>query len=188
VHRKGALAAGLNAVLLLPAFLLSPARASVHGWSFVALVSVFAWLEAASASADDVSTGRASRGPAATGLALFVVLVTALLDADASPRGWALAVGSIAMLAGVALRRAAMIALGPAFVSELRPLTDRDRVTHGPYAWLEHPSEVGLLLLAAGAVLVLDSAVAAIVGVGTLLPIVLVRMRHESRAQQGMAD
>ena len=184
MRRRGALAAVLNAVLLLPAFAFSPARESVHGWSFFALVSLFAWLEAASAGALDVSTGRASRGPAATGLALLVVFATALVAASADGGWWTLGLGAIAMLLGIALRRAAMVALGPAFVSELRPLTRNDRVVTGPYAWLEHPSEIGLLLLASGAVLVLESTPAAIVGAVTLLPIVLARMRHESRAQR----
>jgi protein-S-isoprenylcysteine O-methyltransferase Ste14 len=182
--RLGALAAVTNGVLLLPALAFSPARAGAHGWTFFAFVSAFAFFEAASARGDDVSTGRASHGPAATGVALLVVFATALLSASTTVHGWALAVGAIAMAGGIALRCAAMMALGPAFVSELRPLTSRDRVVHGPYRWLEHPSEIGLLVLAAGAVLVLGSTVAALVFAVTLVPIVLARMRHESRAQR----
>ena len=185
--RVGLAAALFNAMLLAPAFVLSPAQASVHGWWFVALVSVFACSEAAHARGLDVSTGRASWGPAATGAVLLVVFATALVTASAVTSTWIAVVGALAMLGGIALRRAAMLALGPAFLSELRPLTRRDRVRHGPYAWLEHPSEVGLLLIASGAVLVLGSVAAAIVVALVLAPLVVVRMRRESAALRDSA-
>lgn len=59
-------------------------------------------------------------------------------------------------------------------------MTRHDRVRHGPYAWLEHPSEWGLLLLSAGSVAVLGSWPAAGVWTTVLLPSVLFRMRAET--------
>lgn len=175
----------LNALVLAPAFAASPAWGSTHGLCFAGLAGVFAFVEAASASGLDISTGPASRGPAATGLALLLLLLVALVTAADAVSTLGLVAGAIAMASGIALRRAAMLALGDAFVSEVRPLAPRDRIRHGPYAWLQHPSEIGLLVLAGGATLVLGSAVAAILGAVTLLPIVLVRMRSESRALAG---
>ncbi len=52
------------------------------------------------------------------------------------------------MVAGIALRIAAIVALGEAFVSAHRASIPR---THGLYRIIRHPSETGQLLLALGA-------------------------------------
>lgn len=179
---RGHLAAALNAVILAPALFASPAWGTAHVWIVFALVSAFAWVEAANATPHDISTGKASRGPMLTGLSLLVVFVVALLSAADHVPPALVGLGATSMLGGVALRRAAMRALGPAFVSELRPLSPGDRVRHGPYGWCEHPSELGLLAIAAGAAIALGSWPAAITWAATLAPIVLLRMRAESRA------
>lgn len=172
----------LNVALLGPVVLISPARGTAHALLFVVTLAAFAWIEAANARGHDVSTGVASRGPLLTGLALLAVLLTASLTAAEHVPVVHVGLGTIAIVGGIALRRAAMRALGPAFVSEPRPLLARDRVRHGPYAVFDHPSELGLLAIAAGATLLLGSPPAAIVCATVLTPLVVVRTRAETRA------
>jgi len=115
----------------------------------------------------------------ATGLALFAIHVAGLAE-DLSRGGGteplALVAGSSLIVAGIALRIVAIRALGPRFVSN----TTVDRViTSGPYRWMRHPSEVGLLAAAAGAALLLDSAIAATIAAGVLVPLCAVRCHAE---------
>ena len=149
---------------------------------FLLLANVFAWVEASAAPDGDLSTGSASRGPLATGVALLAVFVVGSVTASETVPALAVIAGSLAMLGGIALRRAAMLALGPAFVSEPRPTTARDRVRHGPYRRLAHPSEWGLLAIAGGSAAVLGSLAAALLWGAVLVPLVAVRMRRESRS------
>ncbi len=73
---------------------------------------------------------------------LVVSLATALpLDAPL------VLVGTGAMVLGLALRRAAVRALGAAFTARI---VVGERVVSGPYRWLDHPSELGLLLASLG--------------------------------------
>ncbi|MBA3456909.1 MAG: hypothetical protein H0T42_27720 [Deltaproteobacteria bacterium] len=115
----------------------------------------------------------------ATGLALFAIHAVGLAEHLVRGGGTelpALAVGSSLIVAGIALRIAAIRALGPRFVSSCTV----DRViTSGPYRWMHHPSEVGLLATAAGAALLLDSAIAATIAAVVLVPLSALRCHAE---------
>lgn len=96
------------------------------------------------------SDGRSSEAVPATearrALLLLGTLVAAL--ATATPVDAPAAVMSaVAMVLGLALRRAAVHALGSAFTARI---IVGERVVSGPYRWLDHPSELGLLLASLG--------------------------------------
>jgi protein-S-isoprenylcysteine O-methyltransferase len=116
----------------------------------------------------ELATGVALLAVHAGGLAEHLVRDTAGL--------WA---GAAVIAAGIALRLAAILTLGPAFSSsELPPPR---RVTSGVYRAMRHPSEAGLLLAAAGTALLLGSLVAAAVTILVLVPLSLHRTAAESR-------
>lgn len=85
--------------------------------------------------------------------------------------------GAILLVLGVGLRVAAIRTLGPRFVSDIR--VDSFVIRDGIYAWLRHPSEVGLLLIVAGGPLVLGSPITATVATIVLLPVSRWRMHRE---------
>jgi protein-S-isoprenylcysteine O-methyltransferase Ste14 len=92
-------------------------------------------------------------------------------------------VGALFVVVGIALRVGAIRTLGAQFVSDIQiggPI-----VRDGIYAWLRHPSEIGLLLIAIGAPLLISSPLTAIAAATVLLPISLWRMRRESTALAG---
>ena len=114
----------------------------------------------------------------ATGLALLAVHVTAV----AAP-GAPMIVPGLALIAcGIALRVTAIRALGGAFVSTTTAPTRIVRT--GPYRWMRHPSEVGLLAAAVGAAVLMASVVAAAVIVLGLVPLILVRCAAEDRVRR----
>jgi protein-S-isoprenylcysteine O-methyltransferase Ste14 len=114
----------------------------------------------------------------ATGQGLLAVHAGGLAEhlLRGTPGAWA---GALVIGAGVALRVAAIVTLGPAFSSsELPPPR---RITAGVYRAMRHPSELGLLLAAAGAALLLGSVLAAALTVFVLAPLSLHRSAAESR-------
>jgi protein-S-isoprenylcysteine O-methyltransferase Ste14 len=90
------------------------------------------------------------------------------------------AIGAIALALGVGLRVVAIRTLGPRFVSDIR--VDSFVVRDGIYAWLRHPSEVGLLLIVAGGTLVLGAPITATVATIVLIPVSRWRMHREDLA------
>ena len=90
-------------------------------------------------------------------------------------------VGSLVMIVGIGLRWAAMRVLGAYFVSEPRVRSDQALIRCGLYRYLRHPSETGLLCIAGGGVLLLQSWAGLSVAVGFLLPVTLLRIRDEER-------
>jgi len=99
--------------------------------------------------------------------------------------GWAVAAGAAPFaagaalfVAGIALRLWSIATLGAAFASAL----DSPRlVTTGPYRWMRHPSEVGLLAAMLGSSLVLASGFALLATLAAF-PIAAVRCRREDAA------
>ena len=86
-------------------------------------------------------------------------------------------VGAVLLVLGINLRLLAIAALGPRFVTDIR--ASGQVVRDGVYAWLRHPSEIGLLLIAAGGPFLIGAPRTAACGVLLLLPISLWRMRRE---------
>jgi len=152
------------------------------------IATTLAWsaLEAASSRAEPASRWtREHAGALTTGLALLVVHATAigehvLWGAAGSPAGLAL------IAIGVTLRIAAIRTLGDDFVS-MRTVPRR-RVTTGVYRWVRHPSELGLVLAAMGAAVLLGSRGAAVVVLVVLVPLSLQRCRAEDRLLAGHAS
>jgi protein-S-isoprenylcysteine O-methyltransferase Ste14 len=88
-------------------------------------------------------------------------------------------VGAIIACIGIGLRVRAILELGPDFKTE-HGITSPARLrTAGIYGWMRHPSETGLILLAAGVALLLESILAALVVTLGLCPLVVYRLRDE---------
>jgi protein-S-isoprenylcysteine O-methyltransferase Ste14 len=138
------------ALLALPAALLG-AAATPHAIAIALLMLAFGAIESRAARVDAIRFGAPG-----TRLALasaLLLLVTTWLALAASASTW---LGAPLALAGIALRAWSIRSLGPAFVSEA--VTPRVRVRRGPYAIVRHPSELGLLAIALGVVLLGTSA------------------------------
>lgn len=89
-----------------------------------------------------------------------------------------LVAGAIVATAGVALRVWAIVTLGARFASRLG---SDALVTTGPYRWLRHPSELGLVLAMLGCALVLGSW-ATLASVVVALPFAWTRCARENAA------
>jgi protein-S-isoprenylcysteine O-methyltransferase Ste14 len=87
--------------------------------------------------------------------------------------------GGAIMLAGIYLRRTAVRALGDGFISQV--LVTPALRADGPYRRRRHPSELGLLLIAAGAGICAASHSALAVSALVLVPLVALRIRREER-------
>lgn len=95
---------------------------------------------------------------------------------------WLAQVGVALALLGVALRGAALRALGPDFVSSPDGRAGAPLRRSGVYGWVRHPSELGLLAFALGQALLLEARLAlGLLALG-LLPLVVWRTRREDRA------
>jgi protein-S-isoprenylcysteine O-methyltransferase Ste14 len=96
----------------------------------------------------------------------------------AHPANAVVASGAALACAGIALRIWSIVALGPAFATRLdTPVL----VTHGPYRYLRHPSEVGLTAAMLGGALILGSFVALAATV-LAVPVAIARCAREDRA------
>lgn len=149
------------------------------------VATTLAWsaLEATSSRPEPAPRWTRERaGATATGLALLAVHATGIAEHAARATTGSLA-GLALIAAGVALRIAAIRALGDDFVS--MRAAPRRRVTTGPYRWLRHPSEVGLVAAAAGAAVLLGSRGAAALVLVVLVPLSVLRCRAEDRLLAG---
>lgn len=143
------------------------------------------WCEAlATGGRDDVRSqrGQEFRGAQLSSLLVLLVIWCGLLELGfrSSPISWPAAIcGLLTATAGISLRSLAIAALGDSFQTK-HSLAAPDRLqTTGLYAWVRHPSESGLLLLALGCGMLLQSMVAVSLVVFVLLPLVIVRIRTE---------
>jgi protein-S-isoprenylcysteine O-methyltransferase Ste14 len=129
----------------------------------------------ASLSHEDQPTGGTLAWP--TGLLVLASQVAAVATAHAAAWGAAWG-GAAVMAAGIALRLAAILALGHGFASALGSTS---LVTSGPYRFARHPSELGLLgILFGGAWLVASPWAAGIAAAA--VPLVVIRCLREDRA------
>lgn len=135
--------------------------------------SQLAWQGAAPADASDKSAWVSSLG-------LLTVTLLAVA-AHQAVDGAGLLAGSSLLIAGVLCRATAIRSLGHCFVSQTGLLRGHALVCDGPYRLVRHPSETGLLLIAAGMAWVAGSVPALALTVLVLLPATLWRIRREDR-------
>jgi protein-S-isoprenylcysteine O-methyltransferase Ste14 len=151
---------------------------------FIGLMSLAAAVEAGlSAGAGDIEAVGAAAWPrrlaAATGAWLFLLAATPLA------LGWRAGVlapaGVVLMLAGLGLRAGALAQLGARYNSTNVIADDATLERRGLYRGFAHPSELGLLLLAGGGLL-LTAPAAALLALAPLYALTLARLAHEERA------
>lgn len=161
------------AILVVVAWSLRGAESLAAGATWVAITgaSLALGAEAASQRRDDVAVQPALE--TLTGLLVLALVLAATLDAPSSP--W-IPVGGGALAAGIALRVAAVRALGAGFGTRPRP--EEPLVEDGLYAWFQHPSELGLALLTGGLALIAASLFAAAAWV-VLIAVAVARVRRE---------
>ncbi|MBX3185876.1 MAG: hypothetical protein KF819_02630 [Labilithrix sp.] len=147
----------------------------------IAIMIAFSAIESSARKAPDPSRfGAPGTGLAlASSLALLATTWAAIALPVASPSPWTW-VGAPLALAGIALRRSAILALGDAFISETVLVPGRPIVMRGIYR-LRHPSEVGLSLVAAGVASTGGSLVAACLAAAVVGPTILARVAREER-------
>ena len=118
---------------------------------------------------------------------LLGLLGLAMADAGSLPMSWLGTVGcATLLLAGAGLRVRALRALGRAF--RAKPHTAGAPVEEGPYAWVRHPAELGLMACALGSAVCLGS-LWAVVGALAVMPWVSDwRVRREEAAMLHGAD
>lgn len=140
-------------------------------------------LEAGAQRGDDPSgapqADRALGIATSVGVALCLLGAPVALARGAAPSVVGLVLGCVLALSGALLRRAAIATLGQAFVTEARA-PDVGLVTHGVFARVRHPSELGLGLLATG-MLVAAPSVATALGCALSLGAGALRVRREDR-------
>jgi protein-S-isoprenylcysteine O-methyltransferase len=95
--------------------------------------------------------------------------------------GWAIVAGGAGFTAGIGLRLWSIATLGSGFATAL----DAARlVTSGPYRWMRHPSEAGLVAALLGGGVVLGSRLALLASLA-VVPLAVVRCRREDAALAG---
>lgn len=154
--------------------------------AFLAIATVWIVSEARAVH----SARRAPQPPAPPGtlvwwsaLGVLGTLWSALLDRGSLPLpGGVVSVvcGALLMLGGLALRALAIATLQRCFLDAPTVLPDHALVTHGVYARMRHPAEVGTLAIVLGAAVLLGSAVA----LAALIPLAglaVWRIRAEDR-------
>lgn len=141
------------------------------------LVLTAAWI-AAEALTTPFEPDLAAPRERATGLALLAVHAGGLAEhlLRATPGLW---IGAAVIGLGIGLRLAAIRSLGAAFSSS--DLPPPRRISSGLYRAMRHPSELGLVLAAAGTALLLGSLFAAAVTLLVLVPLSLHRTAAETR-------
>jgi protein-S-isoprenylcysteine O-methyltransferase Ste14 len=148
------------------------------GWVLAAAITGFAALEALVSPADDRRGSLAeAAGSLATALMLLAMWIVAAATATAP--GTALIVGAALFATGAGLRIAAIATLGERFCSSARAAPAGDFETSGVFR-LRHPSELGNLLLGAGAV-VMAWSVAELVLLAALVGLIAARTIAEER-------
>lgn len=176
-------------LLLLPTLLIGGMTA-IDVESTILACGIFAasLLESLSIRARPLTAIRSTQDQPAMRVALIVgISLLLLLWAAQIERCWSrvtsptlLGCGLLLMMVGVSLRIAAIRALGEQFISDIR--REGEIIQTGIYSWLRHPSEIGLLLIAAASPLVVGAPRTSAVAVVLLTPISLWRMHRENVA------
>ena len=176
-------AAAHVALLAAPTIALGRAGALAGDAAAASFLLLATTLCAGEAGWSDGESGGAGFLPASAGaLALLLCFEVSLAEhlALGRPRfDGTVVVGAMAMAFGVALRLAAVRALGRWFVSEPRVVPGQPLVRTGAFRLLRHPSESGLLLLSLGACVLLGSVAGLAVWAFAVVPLALKRVAAE---------
>lgn len=176
-------------VLLLPTIVLAGLE-SINAVvvSFASVIAIAAVLEASAvskrfeASRSPVCDPMAIHVACAVGIGLLVLFWAAQIEnlVGSSWPGLIHAFGVLLTALGAALRFVAIRTLGERFVSDIQAgdVVERD----GIYAWLRHPSEIGLLFIAIGGPLLIGAPWTSLAAAILLLPVSMWRMRREDQA------
>lgn len=134
-------------------------------WAFIAGIAALAGLETLASGAAGLSVKPGSQPSATmttilavtTGLTLFAMAVLSLKARDPSP-AFPMILAGVGLIAGGGwLRFCAVGRLGPRFTSDNSIADDAELEQGGVYRWFAHPSEVGLMLLGAGGLCLVQS-------------------------------
>ena len=170
----GVALAHVAGLLALRWFVLGePATGEAFVWVAVLGATAAVVTEASSQRSDDPVSQRPLE--TLTGLGLLALVILATLRAE-SPHGLVVAGAALLIVAGLALRMAAVRTLGAAFKTTCDPA--QPLVRRGLYSYVRHPSEWGLAALGGGFA-VLSGEVAALLTWAVLLLIAAARIRIE---------
>jgi protein-S-isoprenylcysteine O-methyltransferase Ste14 len=117
-----------------------------------------------------------------TGAALLLILVFSLAEHLVVPPRIGvnlLPIGIVLAGSGIFLRASAIRTLGNSFVSLPRVTTGQKLVGDGPYRFMRHPSETGLVCICLGTAWTMHSIAGTVLTLGFLLPISFLRTRRE---------
>lgn len=97
--------------------------------------------------------------------------------------------GAVLFIIGAVLRWWAIAALQRFFVSETYVSQQQPLIDWGPYRFIRHPSETGILLATLGSALLSQSVIAGIIWILGLLPLVIYRVLLEEQGLiQGLGN
>jgi len=109
---------------------------------------------------------------------IFAASALGCLRAAPPTQALGLAAGASLMTAGIGIRSAALQTLGPMFRNHVAVVERHRLIDTGIYAIVRHPSELGLLLIALGAPILLSSTVGFALAC-VLIPVSLARIALE---------
>lgn len=183
-----AAAAALHALLILvPAWLFAlcsgaAPRLSADCCGLLALAGGWGVFEARWTSAAGArDAGAQERAPALQGALLWLLMTCAASTLLSAPGpNVRSGIGTALLCAGVGLRLAAIRTLGARFRTGLDGAPDL--ITHGLYAWIRHPSELGLGCIVLGLAALADAGPLVALVAGAALTLAVYRVRLEDAA------
>ena len=172
-----------NLLLVVAASFACPSSQTPLLLLYASLLAFASGLEASLAPAIEHISRRSPAGWLAqvSGLLLLAAWLHGPLCGAAPTALWEPLLGATALIAGAALRAAAIVRLGARFTSDNHIETGAGLETGGLYRRLAHPSELGLMLLALGAAVFWGDVHAALI-VAALYSVTLARLRFEEVA------
>lgn len=181
---RAVLGGGMQLVFLSVLVASFRGEAQILTWAWVVLMSAWAAAEAALQSPDERPDP--ADLPSALGAAALLGVVLLGLSSTGDVR-WDVRLGGLSILAvGASLRAWAVHTLGRSF--RARPAAGPALViTHGPYASLRHPGELGLVLACFGSALALGAPAALGACVFIVAPLARWRVLREEAAMQSGA-
>lgn len=117
-------------------------------------------------------------------LAIFIGVVDHFHLQLLRARWWLTWLGLAMLFAGAYIRVTAIRTLAEHFRYDLQVAQGQGLVRTGLYARIRHPSYLGVLLIATGAALTVQSVPAALLALLLLVPVMILRMRDEERMLQ----